>query len=219
MEESGRLAWEAALRQPGELVRGAGASSFTAHLDRWVAEARVDEAALRRARERWLQEVAEQEATLAGVLADLAERGGPLTLHGRGARRHHGRLRLLGLDFVVVGLPSGTDVLMVIDSLTSVRTAPAVELAIGDENGPIRRDADGIRRDADGNIAIGLRVHDVLAELAADRERVVLVTADGETLTGQLRSVGHDVAVLRTDAEPRATAYVALAAVAEVVLA
>lgn len=212
MEESGRSAWEAALRQPGELVRGAGASSFTAHLDRWVAEARVDDAALRRARERWLLEVAEQEATLAGVLADLAERGGPLTLYGRGTRRHHGRLRMLGLDFVVVELPSGTDVLMAIDSVTSVRTAPAVELAIGDENGPIRRDADG-------NVAIGLRMHDVLAELAADRERVVLVTADGETLTGQLRSVGHDVAVLRTDAEPRATAYVALTAVAEVVLA
>lgn len=172
----------------------------------------MDEAALRRARERWLQEVAEQEATLAGVLADLAERGGPLTLHGRGGRRHHGTLRMLGLDFVVVGLPSGTDVLLAIDSVTSVRTAPAVELAVGDEHGPIRRDAE---RD----LAIGLRVHDVLVELAADRERVVLVTTDGETLTGQLRSVGQDVAVLRTDAEPRATAYVALTALAEVVLA
>lgn len=211
MEEWEHPAWEAALGQPAELVRGAGASSFTAHLDRWVAEARVDEAALRRARERWLLEVAEQEATLVGVLADLAERGGPLTLHGRSGRRHHGVLRMLGLDFVVVGLPSGTDVLMVTRFVTSVRTAPAVELAIGDERGP--------HEPASGHVATGLRMHDVLTELAADRERVVMVTADGEMLTGQLRSVGHDVAVLRTDAEPRATAYVALAAVAEIVIA
>lgn len=212
MEEPGHAGWEAALRQPGELVRGTGAPSFTAHLDRWVAEARVDEAALRRARERWLQEVAEQEATLAGVLADLAERGGPITVHGRSGRRHHGTLRMLGLDFVVVGLASGTDVLLAIDSVTSVRTSPAVALAIGDESGPLRPN-----RERD--LAIGLRVHDLLTELAADRERVVLVTIDGETITGQLRSVGHDVAVLRTDAEPHATAYVALTTVAEVVLA
>ena len=207
-EESGDPAWEAALQRPTDLVRGVGASSFTAHLDRWVAEARVDDAALRRARERWLLEVAEQEATLAGVLADLAERRGPLTLHGRGGRRHHGVLRVLGVDFVVVGLPSGTDVLMTIDSLTSVRTAPAVELARGDE-----------QASSADSVATGLRLHDVLTELAVDRERVVVVTTDGETLTGQLRSVGHDVAVVRADAEPRATAYVALAAITEIVIA
>lgn len=209
-EWSGDPGWEAALRKPTDLVRGAGASSFTAHLDRWVAEARVDEAALRRSRERWLEEVAEQEATLAGVLADLAERRGPLTLHTRGGRRHHGVLRVLGLDFVVAGLPSGTDVLVAIDSLTSVRTAPTVELAVGVEHGISEHG---------GGVATGLRLHDVLSELAADRERVVIVTVDGETITGPLRSIGHDVAVLRTDAEPRATAYVALSAMAEIVIA
>ncbi|MEO7429211.1 MAG: hypothetical protein ABIY48_07475, partial [Acidimicrobiales bacterium] len=103
-------AWDAALGHPGDLVRGASSSSFTARLDRWVAEARVDEAALRRSRERWLREAAEHEGTLAGVLADLAERCTPLTIHTRGGRRHHGAIRVIGADFVALRLWSGSDV-------------------------------------------------------------------------------------------------------------
>jgi hypothetical protein len=202
VERQGGPAWDAALEQSGDLVRGAGAPTFTARLDRWVAEARVDEAALRRSRERWLREVAEQEATVAGVLADLAERRTPLAVHTRGGRRHHGTIRVIGVDFVALGLPSGADVLLANAAIGVVRTAPAVEPTVGDRI-----------------VATELRLADVLAELAADRERVLLVTDGGnDTVAGQLRSVGHDVAVVRTDGERPATAYVSLAAIGEVTI-
>ncbi len=202
VERQGGPAWDAALGQSGDLVRGAGSPTFTARLDRWVAEARVDEAALRRSRERWLREVAEQEATLAGVLADLAERRTPLTVHTRGGRRHHGTIRVIGVDFVALGLPSGADVLLANAAIGVVRTAPAVEPTVGDRI-----------------VATELRLADVLAELAADRERVLVVTdAGNDTVAGQLRSVGHDIAVVRTDGERPATAYVSLAAIGEVTI-
>ena len=48
---------------------------LAARLERWAAEARVDEAARTRSRERWLRRQAEESGTLAGVLADLLEAG------------------------------------------------------------------------------------------------------------------------------------------------
>lgn len=180
---------------------------FADHLERWVAEARIDEAALSRARERWLREVAEQEATLAGVLTDLAERGAPMTVHLRGGRRHHGTIHGVGADFVAVGPIRGAagdsqshEVLVAVRAVTAVRTGHDVGATIGDR-------------------AIGteLRLADVLSELAADRERLVVMT-EGEALAGELRSVGHDVAVLRTDTDPPDTVYLPLAMLDEVTL-
>ncbi|MFZ6005444.1 MAG: hypothetical protein ACOYXM_16095 [Actinomycetota bacterium] len=198
-ERPGDRAWEAALDGPAHLLEGRS-PSFTSRLDRWVSEARVDQAALQRSRERWLREVAEQEATLSGVLADLAERRTAVGVHTRGGRRHNGVIRVIGADFVALGLPSGGDVLIAVRAIGVVRTAPAVEAAVGDRM-----------------LGTDLRLADVLAELAADRERVLLVTADGgDAVSGQLRSVGQDVVVVRTDAERPATAYVPLAAVGEV---
>jgi hypothetical protein len=67
-------------------------------------------------------------------------------------------------------------------------------------------------------VSTELRLTDVLVELATDHERVRLVTKAGETVTGVLRSVGHDVVVLRTDADPPGTAYVPQGAVVEVTI-
>lgn len=200
MADRGDEAWEAALRRPDELVRGGHVTSFTAHLDRWVAEARVDEAAQQRSRERWLREVAEQEATLGGVLTDLAERHAGVTIAVDG-RRHHGLIVAIGVDFVAVRVTAGSDVLLAIRAVGVVRTAPAVEAAVGDRM-----------------VSTELRLTDVLGELSADRERVRLVTSAGETVTGVLRSVGHDVVVVRTDGDPHGTAYVSTAAVVEVTI-
>jgi len=177
-------------------------AGFSARLERWAAEARIDEAALSRARERWLREVAEQEATFAGVLTDLAERRTPVTVQVQGGRRHHGVVRGLGADFVVLGLSSGADVLVAAASVSTVRTGPDLGATLGDRS-----------------VGTDLRLADILTELAIGREPVVLVTRDGETIAGQLRSVGRDVLVLRTDAEHPATAYVPLTAVTEVTLA
>lgn len=202
VDRSGDESWDAALRAPDGLVRGAGAGSFSARLERWVAEARVDDAAAQRSRERWLREVAEQEATLAGVLADLAERRTAVAVRTSAGRQHHGTIQVIGVDFVALRLASGTEVLLAVRGLGVVRTAPAVDAALGDRA-----------------VATELRLADVLAELAAERERVLLVTTSGgDAVAGVLRSVGQDVVVLRTDAERPGTAYVPLAAIGEVAI-
>lgn len=176
-------------------------ADFAEHLERWVAEARIDEAALGRARERWLREVAEQEATLAGVLTDLAERGAPVTVHLRGGRRHHGTVVGVGADFIAVGPTAsapGAEVLVAVHAITGVQTGP--NATIGDR-------------------ALGTELHlsDVLSELATDRERVAIVS-DGEVVVGELRSVGIDVAVLRTESDAPSVRYLSLRAIDEVTL-
>lgn len=180
------------------VLRGAGAASFAARLDRWVADARADEAALARSRERWLQDVAAQEATIAGVLADLAERHASISVEV-GGRRHHGTVVALGADFLALRTGAGADVLLALSALGVVRAAPTVDRALGDRM-----------------IATELRLADVLAELAADRERVRLVGASGDTVAGELRGVGLDVVVVRTDGDPPGSAYVPLATLVEV---
>ncbi|MGQ0832221.1 MAG: hypothetical protein ACT4OV_11135 [Microthrixaceae bacterium] len=178
------------------------ARRFTARLERWATEVRVDEAARVRSRERWLAEVADQEATLAGVLIDFAERHVPVLIHSVTGRHHHGRIRVLGVDFVGLALATGAEVLVARAAVVLVRTAPTVDAATGDRM-----------------VTTELRLADVLAGMAADRERVRLVTREGDaTISGELRSVGHDVVVLRTDRDRPGVAYVPLDAIAEVTL-
>jgi len=191
-------------------VRSSGDDAFTARLDRWVADARIGEAALQRSRERWLREVAEQEATLGGVLVDLTERQVPVTVQLRDGSAHHGLIRVVGADFVDLELRSRADVLLAMSAIALVRTAPEIEPTVGDRM-----------------IGTDLRLADVLAELAADRAHVALTMSGGwghatagagHAVVGVLRSVGHDVAALRPDAEARSTVYVVLSAVTQVLL-
>jgi hypothetical protein len=173
-----------------------------ARLDRWLADASVDDAALRRARERWLREVAEQESTLSGVLADLAERHVPVAVRTTMGRRHHGSIQVIGADFVGVRTATGTEVLVALEAIGSLRTAPAVEATLGDRM-----------------VVTELRLADVLSRLAEERERVLLVTrADDDVIAGALRGVGHDVVVVRVEGERPSTAYVPTAAIVEVSL-
>lgn len=179
--------------------------AFTARLDRWVADARIGEAVLQRARERWLREVVEQEATLVGVLIDLAERRTPVSVQTRDGASHHGLIRVVGADFIGLELRSHADVLVALGAIALVRTAPTIDATVGDRM-----------------IGTDLRLADVLAELAADRAHVALTVAHhthaAHTVVGQLRSVGHDVATVHPDAEQRSNVYVALAAVTEVLI-
>jgi hypothetical protein len=175
-------------------------SGFADRLDRWVADARVDLVAAQRTRERWLQEVAAQEATLAGVLVDLAERGSAVTLSTAGGLRRPGAVAVVGADFVALRLAAGPDVLVALAAVAAVRLLPVDDPVAGDRI-----------------VAVHLTLAEVLREMAADRERVA-VRAGDEQITGELRSVGVDVAVLRTDGEPRSTAYVSIGAISEVAL-
>ena len=59
-----------------------------ADVERWAAEVRARDAADARVRERWLRRSAEEEAELAGVLLDLAERGVTAVVTTSSGRRH-----------------------------------------------------------------------------------------------------------------------------------
>lgn len=173
---------------------------FGAALERWAADARVTDAAERRARERWLARAAEEDATLVGVLTDLAERQVPVVVTSCTGRRHQGTVSAIGTDFVAVRSAAGEQVLLAADTIRSVRTAPQVGEAWGDRA-----------------TRAGLDLLGVLAGLAAERERVLVVTTEGaEVVAGELRGMGRDVLVLRTDGQRDAVAYVPLGAVAEV---
>lgn len=190
-------------RRPADgLLRGPGGTSFAARLEHWVADARVDEDAMRRARERWLHDVAQQEATLSGVLADLAERQAPITLETTAGRRHHGVVHVIGADFAGLRTRSTVEVLVALAAIDVLRTAPAVDATLGDRM-----------------LSTELRLADVLARLAEERERIMLVMRRGDqAVTGELRSVGHDVAVVRAEGTDPGTAYVPIAAISEVSL-
>ena len=188
-----------ALPAPDGLVRGDGVPTLATRLDAWLADARVDGSADARARERWLHAAAEADATFAGVLLDLAERRSSVAVTTTAARRHQGDIEVLGADFATLRTAAGVEVLLPLRAITSVRTAPLVEPALGERPATTE-----------------LRLLDVLAELAAERARVLLVMPAGEAVAGELRSVGDDVATVRTATDPPTTAYVPTTAVTEV---
>jgi hypothetical protein len=175
--------------------------AFGSRLERWAADARVADAAGQRSRERWLREVAAQEATLAGVLLDLGERRTTVALDTAAGRSHRGIVVCVGADFVALQLSSGAEVLVALSAIAAVRLVAGEDLATGD------------RADA-----TGLTLVEVLSTMAAERTRVLLVTR-GEPVSGELRSAGLDVVTVRTDADPSAFAYVPLGGVLEVLVA
>jgi hypothetical protein len=188
---------------PGDAATVAGllGGGLAARIDRWAADARIDEAARLRARERWLRHQAEEEGSLAGVLADVAERGASVALHVRGGRRHQGEVAALGSDFVALR-SAGADVIVALSAVTSVRTLPGEAPTIGDRS-----------------IGTAHRLVEVLAGLAAERAAVLLVLADGDdTVAGAVRSVGQDVVGVRVAGGAAATAYVPVGAIVEVVV-
>jgi hypothetical protein len=185
---------------PPPLGRGDG---LAGRLERWAAEARVDEAARARSRERSLRAQAEEEGSLAGVLADLGEAGAAVTVATGAGGRHRGTVRSVGVDFVALapGAGPGAEVVVALAAVTAVRTGPGARRVVGDR-----------RVDA------GLRLLDVIVGLAAERERLRVVTAGGEAATGVLVSVGRDLAVVRGTGDPPAVAYLPLDAITEIVV-
>ena len=179
-----------------------GGPDLTARLERWVADARSADAAAARARQRWLQVQADESATFVGVLVDLAEQGAPVVIHGRGGRRHRGTIAAVASDFCALRTSGDRDVLLAFGGIGSVRPDARTASPSGDR---------AVRAD--------LGLAEMLSVLAVERPRVLIVTtADAESIAGELRSVGRDVVTIRLDGAPRASAYVAIAAIAEVSL-
>ncbi len=165
-----------------------------AGLLRWVAEGRVDAAAVERAKQRWLERQAGEEATVAGVLFDLAERGRPVSITTRAGRRVRGPVIAVGADFAIMHGVSAGDVLVPFGALALVRPAPGDVAASGDRMGSVE-----------------MVFAEALSELAAESPRV-LASAGGDEIRGELRSVGFDVAAIVLDGSRRETAHVAIGA-------
>jgi hypothetical protein len=183
------------------IVAGLLGDGLAARIDRWAADARVDEAARLRARERWLRQQAEEEGSLAGVLADIAERGASVSLHVWGGHRHRGEVAALGSDFVALR-SAGADVIVALHAVTSVRTLPGEASTIGDRS-----------------VAMSHRLVDVLAGLAAERAAMVLMLADrDEAVAGVVLWVGQDVVGVRVAGGAAVMAYVPVGAIVEVVV-
>ena len=192
--------WDDAVPPIEGLLSGA-TPSFASRLDSWLADAHVERSADARAREHWLRAAAHADATFAGVLLDLAERGVALAVATVDGRRHRGVVQVVGADFVALRVASGREVLVALRVIASVRTADAVGVA------------------GERVVTTDLRLGDVLGELAGDRARVTLFVLDpNESVSGELVSVGQDVLAVRTEGEARGTAYVRTEAVAEVSL-
>jgi hypothetical protein len=188
---------------PINLAAGTTAGSLTARLDAWLADARVEGSADARARERWLHAAAEGDATFGGVLLDLAERRTDIAVSTSGRRRHHGRVEVIGTDFLSLRAPAGPEVLLALSTITAVRTVPRADPSVGERL-----------------VTTELRLAEVLSELAVERARVLLVPLNGtDIVAGELRAVGRDVVTVRTDGDAPAITYMPLRAIAEVTLA
>ena len=191
-----------------EGLAGLLGEGLTGRLERWAADARIDEAARRRARERWLEQQAREEATLLGILADLAERGTVVSLQLRSGGPRRGRVRLIGADFVALA-PMGDaggrsgEVLVALHDVVAVATRPGEPVSVGDRS-----------------VRSRLTLTEVVIGLAGDRERALLVlTGSDDVVRGTLWSVGQDVVVVRLDGEAiPATMYVALDAISQLAI-
>ncbi|MDD9370873.1 MAG: hypothetical protein PV358_12220, partial [Acidimicrobiales bacterium] len=179
---------------PGVVDVGAG--GMAARLERWAADARVDEAARARSRERWLRRQAEDETSLAGVAADLRDAATSVTVGTRSGRRHAGAVRVVGEDFVVVGPAAGRgpEVVVALAALESVRTLPGVPAVVGDRP-----------------VEVAVRLVDVVIGLAEERRPVQVVTVSGDVVGGVVAAVGLDVLTVRSTERPASVAYVPLA--------
>jgi hypothetical protein len=166
-----------------------------------LEEERAADRSTARGRERHLRRVAEEGASLAGALLDLAERGSSVTIRTEGGRVHHGVVVGVGEDFCVVRGAGSSDTYLRVGALATVRP----------QHGERHAPATGDRR-----APRDIRLVELLATVAAERPRVAIVVRGGEAVAGELRAVGTDVVTLRLDGDGRGLCYVAAASIVEV---
>jgi hypothetical protein len=164
-------------------------------LERLIDEVQRADAVRDRQRERWLRQIEEEGATLAGALLDLTEQGSTVTVDTSDGS-YRGRLRMVGQDFCVLAGDAG-EVWLALDAVAAVRPHPA------ERHGA----ATGSRPPTD------LRLGEALSHLVAERPRVSVVLGGGRRTTGVLRGVGRDVMSLELDGDEAAVAYVSLGSV------
>jgi hypothetical protein len=164
-------------------------------------EARADGAGDARERQRSLRRQAEEDASLAGMLLDLAETGSTVTLRTVTGGVHHGPVVAVGADFCVLRSDHGADVFVPMKAVATLRPHPGERhpAPSGDRSPPSE-----------------LHLLDLLGTMAPDRPRIAVGTLDGEQVPGQLRAVGRDVVTLALDADRRALCYLSASSICEV---
>lgn len=172
-----------------------GTDALARSLERWAADAMVDEAARQRTRQRWLRVQAEEEASVLGTLVDLAERARPVVLDV-GQQRIRGAVVGIGADFLAVRSDRGQDVLVRTAAVEVVRAEPGERAVVGDRA-----------------VLVEVGLAAVVGPLAAERPDVVVRTRSGQVVRGELRSAGTDVVRLRADGDPPAPVWVPLEAI------
>ncbi len=181
-----------------------GSEDFGRSLERWAADAVVDEAVRTRIRERWLRIQSEESASLVGTLMDLAERCTPLVIDVVD-QQVRGVVAGVGGDFVALRTQPGAErtgpVLVRLTAIAAIRPEPGAVEVRGD-------------RSAILDVTLGA----VIGPVAADRPDVLVRTFHGQALRGELRSAGVDVIRLRVPGDPPTPVWVALDAVAMLVI-
>ena len=165
-------------------------------VERFVADARIEDAIDARAREHWLRRRASEEATLEGLCWDLAERGEPVVVSTVAGHGHRGRIDALGEDFLAVATRDST-VLVPFHALVTIAARESAE--------PAARPVRG-----------GVSLAEVLTEVAPERPTVRARCRGGETVLGELRHGGRDVIAVRTGESGRRTVYVRLSSLSDV---
>lgn len=161
----------------------AGASDFDdSGLAAWFAHAVADAAIDVRRHTAWLARQAEESATFPGVLVDLAERGRPVVVATTDGRTWRGVPIAVGRDVVVLDDDGGRAVLVRLGAIGWVRPQP------GDG-------APRLGRVATGDVSLA----ELLADVAPNRPRAVLVAGGAEPVTGELRAASTEVVEVRLD--------------------
>ena len=188
----------------GDHVDNATASLLNAGQDparEWLAEQTIAEASRRRGVEHSLLRQIRETATLAGSLAELAERGRPISLSTTWGRTINGVIAGLGDDFVELRGDSGTSVLR-LESMAYLRVSTIQVLS----------DRDTTPRSVN-TFAERVRT------LAIERPHVQITCQLGTVqVSGVLEHVGADVITVAIDGPRRSSALVPIARVAQVQL-
>lgn len=177
---------------------------FALQLHRLVADAAATEAARQRSQERVLRETAASEATFAGVVLDLAERGVAVVVRTAAGRLHRGRVIGVGTGALALRDEGRPPVVVAMAAVTSVRPQAG----------------EGRTADAAGGrpAPLDLSMTELLVGLAEERPRVQVACPGEEPFAGELRSVGLDVVTVQLDGDRRLLAHVPIAAITDVVL-
>jgi hypothetical protein len=173
------------------------------HGVRWeelLDDARADDLAQARTRERWLRQQAATSATVLGTLLDLAERGAVVAISVLGGRRLDGRVLALGHDVVLLA-ERDDRVIVALASVVTFRPAPG---------------AGGHVATGDRPAAVDVGLAELLARVAADEPDVAVTLVTGDALNGRLLAVGADVVSIRVAAGDAGVAYCSTSAVSSV---